>query len=168
MSTRGGGSRFAVVNCGYSESSFLQHHVLNGCSAKYLLAIVNKVMDNFGDNILIGYDISCGFSTTANNSPQLGEKVRAKHCKFGVNSFHGHAHNRGCQLCWHPLYRKGTSLEDFEGCEHIFSESNKVAACTRHASTFHRRQSILRHFMQWNDDKVGESSGLLLSLKNTE
>lgn len=115
-------------------------------------------MDVFGDNILVGYDIGCGFSTTAKRSPKLGPKITAKGCALCVNAFHSHAHCRTCQLDWHPLYTEGTGIEDFEGCERIFSESNRLAATTRHATPFHRRQFILRFAKRWNDDKFAELS----------
>ena len=44
--------------------------------AKYPLALTNRLIDVFGDNLLIGYDIGCGFSDTANNSKKVGPKIR--------------------------------------------------------------------------------------------
>ncbi|KLO06443.1 hypothetical protein SCHPADRAFT_917527 [Schizopora paradoxa] len=132
--------------------------IRSGELAKYPIAIVNKLIDVFGDNILVGYDIGCGFSSTANNSPLFGPIVRKTGAQFCVNSFHGHAHCRKCQLEWHPTFVEGTGLEDFETCERVFSESNRVAATTRHTSAFHRRQAILRHFERWNNDKYSELS----------
>ncbi|KAH8109879.1 hypothetical protein DFH11DRAFT_1515076 [Phellopilus nigrolimitatus] len=130
--------------------------IRSGELAKYPLALLDRLMESFGDNILQGYDIGCGFSTTANNSGLLGPKLRAQRCRLCCNAFHGHAHCRLCQLRWHPLYIKGAGLEDFETCERVFSESNKLAAVTRHASKFHRRQAILRYFARWNIDKYAE------------
>ena len=59
------------------------------------------------------------------------------------------------------MYIDGAGLEDFEGCEQVFSESNSVAMRTQHASTFHRVQAINIHFEHWNSDKldgIGKSS----------
>ncbi|EJC98135.1 uncharacterized protein FOMMEDRAFT_97912, partial [Fomitiporia mediterranea MF3/22] len=53
-------------------------------------------------------------------------------------------------------YIDGTGLEDFEGCEQVFSELNQVASITHHASKFHFKQTILQHFTQWNSDKFAE------------
>jgi hypothetical protein len=111
---------------------------------------------------MAGYDIGCGFSITANRSALLGPKIRDNQLRFCVGSFHGHAHCRSCQLDWHPLYIPGTGLEDFEGNERIFSESNSLAASTRHASEFHRKQAIIRHFDRWNLDKYAELSNVFL------
>lgn len=108
---------------------------------------------------MIGYDIGCGFSKTANSSPLLGPKIKASLGQFCVGSFHGHAHCRICQLDWHPLYVQGCGLEDFETCERVFSRSNALAGVTRHASTFHRRQLIHRWFETWNREKFAECSG---------
>ena len=110
-------------------------------------------MELFGENILCGYDIGCGFSTTANRCSILGEQIQQKHFRFCVGSFHGYAHNRKCQLGWHPLYTKGTGLEDFEGCERIFADSNSLGGIVRHSSDFHRMQAIVRNYERWNNDK---------------
>ncbi|KAF8545935.1 hypothetical protein OG21DRAFT_1479740 [Imleria badia] len=70
-----------------------------------------------------------------------------------VGAFHGHAHNRLCQLNWHPMYIKGMGHSEGEGCKHVFSASNELARSTRHASRFHRHQAIEQHFAFWNADK---------------
>jgi Kyakuja-Dileera-Zisupton transposase len=75
-----------------------------------------------------------------------------------VGAFHGHAHNRKCQLDWHPMYIPGTGHTEGEGCEHIFSSSNELARSTRHASPFHRRQTIEEHFSFWDTDKYATLS----------
>ncbi|KAH8108225.1 hypothetical protein DFH11DRAFT_1517256, partial [Phellopilus nigrolimitatus] len=130
---------------------------------KYPLAMVARLTDVFGKDIMSASDVGCEFSTTANSAPLVGPKVRANNLNFCVNAFHGYAHCRLCQLRWHPLYTKGVGLEDFETCERVFSESNRVATCTRHASKFHRRQSLLLHFARWNADKKAESSRFILN-----
>ncbi|KAF8511350.1 hypothetical protein BU17DRAFT_17860, partial [Hysterangium stoloniferum] len=94
---------------------------------KYPLTIVNKLIDVFGVNLLLGYDFSYGFSVTANTSALVGPKLGSSGCWFCVGSFHGHAHHHLCQLDWHPLYMEGYGLEDFNGCEWAFAESNTVA-----------------------------------------
>ncbi|KAG2337982.1 hypothetical protein BDR05DRAFT_978336 [Suillus weaverae] len=78
-----------------------------------------------------------------------------------VGVFHGHAHNRKCQLDWHPMYIPGTRHSEGEGCEHIFSASNALARGTRHSTKFHRHQSIEQHFTFWNDDKYANLSGFM-------
>ncbi|KAH8108317.1 hypothetical protein DFH11DRAFT_1517134 [Phellopilus nigrolimitatus] len=150
-----------IVSCRHGVVLKLCDMIRSGELAKYPLALIDKVVKTFGEDIMCGYDIGCGFSTTASKSAKLGKFLKEKRCRFCVNAFHGHAHCRPCQLRWHPLYTEGAGLEDFEGCERIFSESNKVAACTRHASVFHRRQAIIRHFTRWNADKYAELSHFL-------
>jgi len=59
-----------------------------------------------------------------------------------VGIFHGHAHNRLCQLQYLATYVKGMGLEDLEGCERFFSKSNALATSVRHSSIFHRKQKI--------------------------
>ncbi|KAG1769947.1 hypothetical protein EV702DRAFT_978318 [Suillus placidus] len=78
-----------------------------------------------------------------------------------VGAFHGHAHNRKCQLDWHPMYIPGTGHTEGEGCEHVFSSSNELARGTRHASSFHRRQTVEEHFSFWDADKYATLSNFI-------
>jgi Kyakuja-Dileera-Zisupton transposase len=75
----------------------------------------------------------------------LGAEARAKCHKCLVGAFHGHAHNRLCQLRYLATYVKGLGLEDLEGCERFFSKSNALAGATRYASVFHRWQAIVEY-----------------------
>lgn len=109
------------------------------------MAITKKLMDTFGNNIGCGYDIGCKFKTTLATSP-LGPEARQKNFKCLVPAFHGHAHNRLCQLDHLANYVPGLGLEDLEGCERAFSKSNALAGTLRHASIFHRRQAINDYF----------------------
>ena len=106
--------------------------------AKYPLAVVNKLIKVLGPNQLSGYDIGCRFAEMAASGTLTGPVVSEAHHGFICGSFHGHAHCRLCQLDWHPLYREGCGLEDFEGCEKCFYESNALAKKTRQASKFHQ------------------------------
>ena len=112
---------------------------------KYLLAVINKLTDVYGPDLLVGYDIACAFSRTVVNST-LGPRVKAMGLTGIVPSIHGHGHNRRCQVRWHPLNLSGAGKEDFEGCKRCFSASNHLASGTRLASTFHRRQAIEQFF----------------------
>lgn len=98
---------------------------------------------------MVGYDIGCAFKKTALRST-IGPNLKAQ---FVVPAMHGYAHNRACQLGHHPKYITGTGLEDFETCERVFSASNECARLSRHATRFHRHQSIDAHFQQWDRDK---------------
>jgi hypothetical protein len=120
--------------------------------AKYPLAIVNRLLNKYGQRLGCAYDIGCAFDGTLRKS-SLGKL--ADELQFGlmVGAFHGHAHNRLCQVKWHPLFVEGTGHFDGEGCEHIFSSSNDEARSTRHATWFHRRQAIEEHFYHWDQDK---------------
>jgi hypothetical protein len=119
---------------------------------KYPLAITDKLLSVYGSNGGCAYDIGCTFTTTLKNS-SLGLKAAALNFWLMVGTFHGHAHNRRCQLDWHPMYVLGTGNTEEEGCEHVFSLANDLAQCTRHATRFHRHQAIDEHFMFWNNDK---------------
>src|SRR6266550_903259 len=104
--------------------------------------MVNALLTVFGPNVGIGYDIGCQFKKTVANS-QLGEMASNLNYKSLIGSFHGHAHNRLCQLSHLATYVEGLGLEDLEGCERFFSKSNALARSIRYATTFHRQQSIV-------------------------
>ncbi|TFK16701.1 hypothetical protein FA15DRAFT_606554, partial [Coprinopsis marcescibilis] len=119
--------------------------VRSGEKSKYALAVVDKLLDAFGDQIACGYNIGCRFATTLDQSP-LGPRARELKYRSLVGSFHGHAHNRLCQLSNLATYVKGLGLEDLEGCKRMFSRSNALASSTRYASVFHHRQKIEQYF----------------------
>lgn len=103
------------------------------------------MLNAFGKDLALGYDIGCRFTSTLNNSP-LGRKARANNHTSLVGAFHGHAHNRLCQLWFLATYVDGLGLEDLEGCKQFFSKSNALACSMRYASVFHRRQLISEFF----------------------
>ncbi|KAJ7129039.1 hypothetical protein C8R43DRAFT_896829 [Mycena crocata] len=122
--------------------------IRSGELAKYPLAVVEELLDVFGMNIGAGYDIGCHFGATVDKS-ELGDMAREKNLKCLVGSFHGHAHNRLCQLSFLATYVEGMGLEDLEGCERFFSHSNGLSKSCRYASRFHRQQEIstyAKHF----------------------
>jgi Kyakuja-Dileera-Zisupton transposase len=120
-----------------------------GLSSKYPLAVVEVLLDVFGPDIGGGYDIGCQFRTTLDRS-ELGPRSRELKFKMLVGAFHGHAHNRICQLSFLATYVKGMGLEDLEGCERFFSKSNALASSLRYASVFHRQQKMVE-FMKHID-----------------
>ncbi|KAK0499109.1 hypothetical protein EDD18DRAFT_1308436 [Armillaria luteobubalina] len=115
--------------------------VRSGEQAKYPLAVVSKLLETFGERLGLGYDIGCKFGGTVNQSP-LGELARHKKLRVLVGLFHGHAHNRLCQLRHLGTYLTGLGLEDLETLERFFSKLNALAGVIRYASQFHRRQRI--------------------------
>ncbi|KAJ7331575.1 hypothetical protein DFH08DRAFT_814884 [Mycena albidolilacea] len=90
---------------------------------KYPLTIVARLLELHGSDIALGYDII-----------SLGRDVVRLRLRGVVPAWHEHAHNRSCQLGWHPMYMEGVGLEDFEECERTFSLSNHLASCTRLAT----------------------------------
>ncbi|KAJ7865583.1 hypothetical protein B0H14DRAFT_2733900 [Mycena olivaceomarginata] len=142
-------------------------HVLAMCDMirsgelmKYPLAIVKRLLDVHGEDGVIGYDIWCAFVKTLMRS-SLGERTVAFRLTGVVPAFHGHAHNRSCQIGWHPMYREGVGLEDFEECERTFALSNNLASVTRHATPFHRQQQIDEHFNFHDEDKHASSGNFI-------
>ncbi|KAG6839200.1 hypothetical protein C0991_004959 [Blastosporella zonata] len=135
--------------CRHGFVLVLADMVQSGELAKYPLAVVEVLLQAFGLRIGRGYDIGCKFKTTLDQSP-LGLEARQKLYKALVGSFHGHAHNRLCQLSHLAKYVEGMGLEDLEGCERFFSKSNALAASTRYASAFHCKQKI-NEYVQHSD-----------------
>ncbi|KIJ45328.1 hypothetical protein M422DRAFT_166820, partial [Sphaerobolus stellatus SS14] len=152
-----------VAACRHGILLYLCDMIQSGELANYALAIVDKLIDVYGERLCIGYDIGCAFSLTVSSSPLLAPKAKRSKLRFVVPSFHDHAHNRACQLDWHPLYLFLPGLEDFEVCERLFSASNHLASATRHTTTFHRHQGIEEHFQYSDEGKYANLSRFLLN-----
>ncbi|KAF8218839.1 hypothetical protein L208DRAFT_1023550, partial [Tricholoma matsutake] len=127
---------------------------------KYGLAMINEILNVFGANQGVGYDISCSQQITITAS-SLSEKACILLSQLVVDAFHGHAHNRLCQLCNHPLFWKGFGLEDLAMCERIFAGTNPATCLVRHASYFHWLQFLDLQMDQWDRDKYLELSKIL-------
>ncbi|KAI5995861.1 hypothetical protein EDD15DRAFT_2365295 [Pisolithus albus] len=139
-----------IAVCRHGFCLLIADMVQSGEQSKYALAVTSKLLDAFGSDLGGGYDIGCRFKTTLATS-ELGERARSLNYTSLVNAFHGHAHNRLCQLDNLTTYVEGLGLEDLEGCERAFSKSNALASSTRYASIFHRRQAIACYF-EHNDE----------------
>ncbi|KAJ6591458.1 hypothetical protein DFH09DRAFT_1244592 [Mycena vulgaris] len=134
--------------CRHGFVILLADMIKSGELAKYPLAVVKELLGAFGMKVGAGYDVGCHFGVTVDNS-ELGEEAREKGLRCLVGSFHGHAHNRLCQLRFLATYVEGMGLEDLEGCERFFLWSNGLAKSCRYASRFHRQQEIttyVKHF----------------------
>ncbi|KAL0575876.1 hypothetical protein V5O48_006098 [Marasmius crinis-equi] len=101
---------------------------------KYPLAIVKSLLDRYGKELGLGYDIMCAFYKTLLRSEKLRNQVVGFRLRGVVPAFHGHAHNRKCQVRWHPMYLNGVGLEDFEECERNFLYQNYRQALERVAA----------------------------------
>ena len=114
-------------------------------------------MEVYNRSMVVGSDIACTQSVTVKNST-LGTKFRSLDCRLSLNGFHGWAHNRSCQLSWHPRWQNGLGLNELEGCERLFSYLNGGAKSTRYASRYRRHQVLEILCSQWDDDKYAELS----------
>ncbi|KAK7020025.1 hypothetical protein R3P38DRAFT_2536387, partial [Favolaschia claudopus] len=116
--------------------------VQSGEQAKYPLSMAHEILTAFPCKKRHGggYDCGCGLEVTIENSP-LAPLAKENGLRMLVGAFHGHAHNRKCQLDYLSTYVTGLGLEDLEGCERKFSQTNGLAKCTRYATVFHRRQA---------------------------
>ncbi|KAG2075705.1 hypothetical protein BDR04DRAFT_1126179 [Suillus decipiens] len=104
-------------------------------STKYPLVIMDALIDLYGQDIGVGYDVSCTFSK--------------------IIAFHGYAHSHLCQVQHHPMYLISFGLEDLKTMEHIFSASNAVSCTIHYATKYHWTQALDLHFQQWDDDNLG-------------
>ncbi|KAG1887333.1 hypothetical protein F4604DRAFT_1877759 [Suillus subluteus] len=126
--------------------------VRSGELMKYLLATINKLMDIFAERFLYGYNIKCAFHSILQRS-SLGPAVQDLGIEGVVPGFHGHAHNRLCQVQHHSKFMLGAGKEDFKTCERTFSESNTLAPEIRNSTEFHRHQAPDEHFCFADQDK---------------
>ncbi|KAF7359988.1 hypothetical protein MVEN_00725800 [Mycena venus] len=138
--------------------------IQSGELAKYGFAVVNHLLKVIGQ-VAAGYDIGCKFGKMINAHPVLGPLAREKGFKSLVGAFHGHAHNRRCQLCHLATYVEGVGLEDLEECESFFSKSNALAPCTRYATAFHHQQAIVSYLQHTDIFDTYQSLSLLLVTK---
>jgi hypothetical protein len=130
---------------------------LANVSAKYGLATIHEILEVFGLDQAIGYDIGCVHKVTVADSSISG-MAQDLRLQVAVDAFHGHAHNRLCQLSNHPLFLEGFGLEDLATCERIFSGTNPATRLIRHASYFHWLQFLDLQMDQWDKDKYLELS----------
>lgn len=93
----------------------------------------------------MGYDIGCKFRKMVQMHPRLSQLAADNNFKSLVGAFHGHAHNRRCQLKNLATYVRGMGLEKLEECESFFSKSNALTSTTRYATAFHRQQAIVSY-----------------------
>ncbi|KAJ6573764.1 hypothetical protein DFH09DRAFT_1311848 [Mycena vulgaris] len=141
-----------IAVCRHGHVLVICDMIRSGELMKYPLAIIDYLLDTYGERPAIGYDIMCAFFKTLLRSSMGRRVVGLRMCGI-VPAFHGHAHNRACQIGWHPLYVDGAGLEDFEECERTFCLSNNLATATRMATPFHRQQQIDEHFYFHDLDK---------------
>ncbi|KAJ7033780.1 hypothetical protein C8F04DRAFT_1183753 [Mycena alexandri] len=137
--------------------------VKSGELAKYGFAVAAHLIRVLG-KLGLGYDIGCKFAQMVRMHPALAKLAADNDFKALVGAFHGHAHNRRCQLCNLTTYVHGVGLEDLEGCEKFFSKSNALAATTRYATVFHRQQTITSYLK--HADTADAYQGLSLLLAN--
>ncbi|KAJ7068934.1 hypothetical protein B0H15DRAFT_958046 [Mycena belliarum] len=119
--------------CRHSFVMVVADMVQSGELGKYGFAVVDHLLNVFGEHGA-GYDIGCEFGKRVNAHPVLGPAARRHRFRSLVGAFHGHAHNRRCQLCNLATYVTGVGLEDLEECESFFSKSNALASSTRYAT----------------------------------
>ncbi|KAJ7678318.1 hypothetical protein DFH06DRAFT_1121808 [Mycena polygramma] len=153
-----------VALCRHGFVLILADMIRSGELAKYPLALVDILLDTYGEKLGLGYDVGCHFEATIRNS-KLSERAKENMLKMLVGAFHGHAHNRLCQLRFLATYVEGLGLEDLEGCERFFSGSNGMAKAVRYSSRFHRQQEITNYIKHHDNFEtyanLGEQSKFL-------
>ncbi|KAF8311020.1 uncharacterized protein EI90DRAFT_2868245, partial [Cantharellus anzutake] len=156
---------FSVV-CRHGIVQFLIDMVQSGELAKYPIAAADQLIRTFSHNILFAYDIGCTFSATLSKS-SIGDMAREAKFRCCTGSFHGAAHNRLCQLDFLIGLQQGAGIEDGEGNERVYSESNSLAPVTRHASPYYRHLRIHMHFVKWDETKYERLGDFLLNNHTT-
>ena len=86
--------------------------------AKYGLAAARLILDTYGDDQGLGYDINCVFEGTLRRS-SFGEEAERRNFQCIVDAFHCWAHKRTCQLSYHPLYKPQFGIDSLSTCEQI-------------------------------------------------
>ncbi|KAJ7089281.1 hypothetical protein B0H15DRAFT_922742 [Mycena belliarum] len=150
--------------CRHSFVLVVADMVQSGELGKYGFAVVDHVLNVIGEHGA-GYDIGCEFGKRVNVHPVLGPAARRHRFRSLVGAFHGHAHNRRCQLCNLATYVTGVGLEDLEECESFFSKSNALASSTRYATAFHRKQAITTYLQHTDIYDTYQSLSALLAAK---
>ncbi|KAJ7906808.1 hypothetical protein B0H13DRAFT_2504858 [Mycena leptocephala] len=135
--------------------------VKSGELSKYGFAVTNHLMRVLGE-IADGYDIGCKFGKMVRLHPRLKKLAADNNFRALVGAFHGHGHNRRCQLINLTTYVKGVGLEPLEGCESFFSKSNALASTTRYSSRFHRQQAITTYMKHTDAFDTYQNLSLLL------
>ena len=83
---------------------------------KYPLATVHKLLTHLGDGLGVGYDCGCKFGKTVMKSSLKDLATMLWYWSL-IGLFHGHVHNRLCQLDSLGTYVKHLGLEDLETCK---------------------------------------------------
>ncbi|KAG1837228.1 hypothetical protein DFJ58DRAFT_718925 [Suillus subalutaceus] len=105
-----------------------------------------------GNEQAVGHDIGCSSRKTIAAS-SIGVRAKSLNLIVAVNSFHGYAHNRRCQLQNHPLYLKVTKGR--------FLFNNYIQALriiedyTPLLEEFKSRKSLTdQDFIQWHQEEI--------------
>ncbi|KAF7967191.1 hypothetical protein HWV62_35590 [Athelia sp. TMB] len=106
--------------CRHGFSLVIADMVQSGELSKCPLACAEKLLDIFGEGLATGFDVGCRFKITLGRSP-LGGLARQLHHTCLVGAFHGHAHNRLCQVSHLATYVRGLGLEDLEGSSFLLN-----------------------------------------------
>ncbi|KAJ7789709.1 hypothetical protein B0H14DRAFT_3094867 [Mycena olivaceomarginata] len=126
--------------------------IRSGELAKYPLAVVEELLNAFGMNLGVGYD------------------AREKNLKCLVSSFHGHVHNRLCQLRFLATYVEGMGLEDLEGCESNYRQVLTILKTEGALQTWMRHEGVdsVDRFHEWLTEERSYLEGLKDVAKTNE
>ncbi|KAH8824474.1 hypothetical protein DL96DRAFT_1453307, partial [Flagelloscypha sp. PMI_526] len=116
--------------------------VKSGELTKYSFALMHRLLTTFGKGILLGYDIGCGIDVRKNRDPVVGPLADKLGLRCCVGAFHGHAHNRICQLKYLISYIVEAGIDPLETCESAFAVTNAAARAVRYSTAFHRSQLL--------------------------
>ncbi|KAF8144514.1 hypothetical protein K438DRAFT_1910939 [Mycena galopus ATCC 62051] len=138
--------------------------VKSGELAKYGLSVINHLIRVLGE-VGMGHDIGCKTAVMVKTHPRLSQLASDNKFRSLVGSFHGHGHNRLCQVSNLATYVEGMGLEDCEGCESFFSKSNALASTTWYSTVFHRQQLIVTYLKHADDCDVYQGLTVVIANK---
>ncbi|KAI0027080.1 hypothetical protein K488DRAFT_18789, partial [Vararia minispora EC-137] len=143
-----------VCLCRHGRPETLLEMVRSGELSAYPLACIQHVIQKYGKDNALGFDLGCLLAAVCQHS-RIADEVTRSGLSFFVDGFHGSAHKRDCQLKWMVLNNPdcGVGNEDFAGCERFFSQVNRAAVITRYASNYRWKQGIHLAASQVSDDR---------------
>ena len=108
-------------------------------------------------DILLSYDISCGYCVNAverfsQNFKDLADTV--KKFRWLIPLLHVQNHKNDCMYLYASSYIQGAGHFHGETAEMIWAESNQLGAQTRQMNAGHRHDTIINVTSDWNWKKV--------------
>ncbi|KAI8142642.1 hypothetical protein BJV82DRAFT_516081, partial [Fennellomyces sp. T-0311] len=128
----------------------------SGEKFKYPLAVLDVILQKYGSNVNIMYDIACRFESSFKVSESWLKYIinNLESVKMAVTVFHAYAHSMSCQVKYHPWYIEGMGLTDGEGLERLWSYLGGFVAITRQMSAKRRLSTLINGLTYYKHDRI--------------